>query len=123
MVSSKQNQRKGGISVKRGWNTVLLFVVLVALMFVYEVVTHTFEPFQAVVAVLCLFILVEEQYRTSKKKSGGIAGAVALIAACALFLVWVIYRVVTGELSLFLIPLACFVLGFLIKQSVTNRHK
>lgn len=105
--------------MKYGWKTVLLFVVLVALMFVYQVVTHTFDPFQAAVAVLCLLLLAEEQYRTSKKTRGGIAGAVALIAACVLFLVWVIYQALTGELPHFVILLACFVLGFVAKRSVT----
>ena len=92
MVSSKQNQRKGGISVKRGWITVLLFVVLVALMLIYQVVTHTFDPFQTVVAILCLLILAEEQYRASKKKKNKVADIVSLVAACLLILLWVVYR-------------------------------
>lgn len=92
MVSSRWNERKGGISVKYGWKSVLVFVVLVALMLIYRAVTHTFMLFEAVLAILCLLLMAEEQYRISQKKKSKVADIVSVVAACLLFLLWVVYR-------------------------------
>ena len=54
--------------MKYGWKTVLVFVVLVALMLIYQAVTHTFVLFEAVLAILCLLLLAGEQYRISQKR-------------------------------------------------------
>ena len=78
--------------MKYGWKTVLVFVVLVALMLIYQAVTHTFVLFEAVLAILCLLLLAGEQYRISQKKKSKVADIVSVVAACLLFLLWVVYR-------------------------------